>query len=141
MEAAEVQGKLHIMDAEYKKLKDEYKQILGKLESTDMLKKRYAEQLACVRKQISRESILSKLPPLPSANSEVEFKFSSAHRRIHNAAADLCRRIKKEPGISPRIEAMLDRLLQEIGMHVEERHVMARREAILLQMLTGDSKK
>ena len=33
---------------------------------------------------------------------------------------------------------MLDRLMQETALHVQERAVLARREALLLQMITGD---
>ena len=63
---------------------------------------------------------------------------SLATRKVQSTASEICRRIRREPGLSPRVENMLDRLMQETALHVQERAVLARREALLLQMITGD---
>ena len=152
---AQHEGKLFTVQSAMHSLEHEHKQLQERHAHLESLKARYAEQLACVRKQVSRESILNKLPPLPSGRGvgvgggsgggegtgKGEVRVSLGQRKIQSAAAELCRRIKKEPGISARVEAMLDRLVLEVGLHVEERHVLARREAILLQMLTGEGRR
>ena len=114
-----------------------------KIDHSEAVKRKYADQLQWARKQVTRDEVLSKLPQLPSGASEMESHRvnSLATRRIQSTAGEICRRIRREPGLTPRVENMLDRLMQEVGLHVQERVVLARREALLMQMITGGGER
>ena len=138
---AESEGKCYTLSQEHAKMQKSVQSMSEKIEHSESVKRKYAEQLQWARKQVSRDVVLSKLPQLPSGSNEMDSHRVNtlSTRKIQSTAGEICRRIRREPGISPRVENMLDRLMQEIGLHVQERVVLARREALLLQMITGDN--
>ena len=137
---AEAEGKCYTLSQDRAKMAASVQKMREKLEHSETVKRKYAEQLGWARKQVTREAVLFKLPQLPSGSSEIDSHRvnSLATRKVQSTASEICRRIRREPGLSPRIENMLDRLMQETALHVQERTVLARREALLLQMITGD---
>ncbi|QDZ22292.1 kinesin-like protein [Chloropicon primus] len=137
---AESEGKCYTLSEEHAKMVQSVQKMQDKVDHSETVKRKYAEQLSWARKQVNRDEILRSLPPLPSGATEMDSHRlnSLATRKIQSAAGEICRRIRREPGLSPRVENMLDRLMQEVGLHVQERVVLARREALLLQMITGE---
>ena len=137
---AESEGRSYTLSEEHAKMVQSVQKMQEKVDHSETVKRKYAEQLQWARKQVNRDEVLSKLPPLPSGASEMDGGRlnSLATRKIHSTAGEICRRIRREPGLSPRVENMLDRLMEEVGLHVQERVVLARREALLLQMITGE---